>query len=81
MALNKDTLKQALIDAFSKQRSIKKDPESAAEKLAEDIARAVDDFVKSGTVSVTTEVTGSCATPSGAGTIAGTGTCSNGTIS
>lgn len=81
MALNKDLLKQALSSAFKKQRDIKSDPESAADQLAEDIAKAVDDFVKSGTVSVATTVTGTCATPAGAGTIAGSGTCSNGTIS
>lgn len=81
MALDTNTLKQSLSEAFGKQRNIKENPEDAAERLAGDIAQAILDFVKSGVVTVTTTVTGTCATPSGAGTIAGTGICSNGTIS
>ncbi len=46
--------------------------ESSFEEFAGKLADAIDSFIKSGTV--TTVVTGTCATPAGAGTIAGTGT-------
>ncbi|MBR4137839.1 MAG: hypothetical protein IKU05_05450 [Bacteroidales bacterium] len=81
MALNKAILQKAIADAFAEQRNLKSDPESAATKLADAIATAIDDYIKSGDVSVTTQVTGTCATPSGAGSIAGTGVCTNGKMS
>ncbi|MCQ2319450.1 MAG: hypothetical protein MJZ90_11120 [Bacteroidales bacterium] len=81
MALNIEKLKKDIAGAFAEQRDIKTDPASAAEKLAEALATAIDNYIKSGDVTVETQVTGTCATPSGAGTIAGTGTCTNGKMS
>lgn len=63
--LNKELLKQNLLQMF---KSRPQSDEEAADKLATIII----DFVK--TATVTTTVTGTCATPAGAGTIAGTGT-------
>lgn len=63
--LNKELLKQNLLQMF---KSKPQSDEEAADKLATIII----DFVK--TATVTTTVTGTCATPAGAGTIAGSGT-------
>ena len=56
------------------------DSDTAMENLSNEIATEVDKYISSGTVktqvdvtSVTTTVTGTCATPAGAGTIAGSG--------
>lgn len=65
MALNKAALEADLKDMFA---SRPKDDADAAKKMADIIFK----FVTSATV--TTTVVGTCATPSGAGTIAGTGT-------
>lgn len=52
--------------------------EAALQKMADEIAAAVDAYIKTATVStsVSTTVTGTCVTPTGggAGTIAGAGT-------
>lgn len=69
MALNKPALqneiKTLLQDMMNREQA-------SFDEFAERLADAVDVFVKSGTVSTT--VTGTCQTPAGAGTIAGTGT-------
>lgn len=72
MALVKETLKTGIVAAFMAQSEKKKNPEAALNDLADKLATAIDAYVKSGTVS--TVVTGACATPAGAGTITGTGT-------
>ena len=64
MALNKTALKTALENVFKKSNS----PSEAASAIAD----AIDAFVK--TASVSTSVTGTCATPAGSGTIEGAGT-------
>ena len=71
MALNKAALMAAIRQAFTDQTSKEDNGPAAIADLASKIADAVDTFVKSGTVNTT--VTGTCATPSGPGTIAGTG--------
>lgn len=68
MALVKDTLKAAIYAAFAEARTKTDDPEAAMNRLADQIATAIDTFVKSGTVS--TVVTGTCP----AGAVNGTGT-------
>ena len=65
MALNKSVLKSNLKAVFS---SRPQNDDEAAEKLAE----VIFNFVASATV--TTTVSGACETPSGPGTITGTGT-------
>lgn len=53
MALVKETLKAAILAAFAKQAAKTAEGDSpalAAEQLAEDIATAIDAFVKTGTV-------------------------------
>lgn len=84
MALNltkfKADLKTALLKAQAKNQKDGMDSDTAMENLANEIATEVDKYIRSGTVktqvdvtSVTTTVTGTCATPAGAGTIAGSG--------
>jgi hypothetical protein len=65
MALNKETLKTAIEAAFTAQVSKTDNQAGAISDLADKIAAAIDTFVKSGMV------TGTCATPAGAGTIQG----------
>jgi len=69
--LVKDTLQKAIKAAFSAQAGKEDNPDGALGDLATRLATAIDDYVKSGDVNTT--VTGTCATPAGAGTIAGTG--------
>ena len=66
--------------AQSKNQKDGIDSDTAMENLANEIATDVDKYIRSGTVktkvdmtSVSTTVTGTCATPAGAGTIAGSG--------
>ena len=84
MALNltkfKADLKTALLRDQSKNQKDGMDSDTAMENLANEIATEVDKYIRSGTVktkvdvtSVSTTVTGTCATPAGAGTISGTG--------
>ena len=84
MALNltkfKADLKTALLRAQAKNQKDGMDSDTAMENLANEIATEVDKYIRSGTVktkvdvtSVSTTVTGTCATPAGAGTISGTG--------
>ena len=84
MALNlkkfKADLKTALLKAQAKNQKDGVTTDTAMENLANEIATEVDKYIRSGTVktqvdvtSVTTTVTGTCATPAGAGTIAGSG--------
>jgi hypothetical protein len=65
MALNKNTLKTAMEAAFTAQINKTENQSASISDLADKIAAAIDTFVKSGTV------TGTCATPAGAGTING----------
>lgn len=75
MALNltkfKEDLKTALLRAQAKNQKDNVSVDTALGNLADEIATQVDAYIKTATVSTT--VTGTCATPSGAGTIAGTG--------
>ena len=84
MSLNltqfKADLKTALLRAQSKNQVDGMTIDTAMENLADEIATEVDKYIRSGTVktqvdvtSVSTTVTGTCATPAGAGTIAGSG--------
>ena len=84
MALNltkfKADLKTALLKAQAKNQKDGMDSDTSMENLANEIATEVDKYIRSGTVktkvdvtSVSTTVTGTCATPAGAGTIAGSG--------
>lgn len=72
MALVKDTLKAGILAAFKAQQKKEADPDAALNDLADKLATAIDTYIKSGTV--TTVVTGACATPAGPGTINGSGT-------
>lgn len=72
MALNKEILKTQIKDAFISQLDKEQNTLLCIDDLAGKIASAVDVYVRSAIV--TTTVTGTCATPSGAGTIVGTGT-------
>lgn len=85
MALNltqfKADLKTALLKAQAKNQKDGVTTDAAMENLANEIATEVDKYIRSGTVktqvdvtSVTTAVTGTCATPAGDGTIDGSGT-------
>lgn len=84
MSLNltkfKADLKTALLKAQVKNQKDGVTIDTAMENLANEIATEVDKYIRSGTVktqvdvtSVSTTVTGTCATPAGAGTIAGSG--------
>jgi hypothetical protein len=66
MALVKETLKTAIEAAFKAQAAKTSQPEAALSDLADRLATALDAFIKSA------QVTGTCATPAGAGTIFGT---------
>jgi hypothetical protein len=72
MALVKETLKAEIKAAFDAQSAKKENPVEALSDLADKLATAFDNYIKSATVSTT--VNGTCATPAGAGTIAGSGT-------
>ena len=65
MALVVSTLETEIKAAFDGVSDTQITPEEARRKMAVDLARAIDAYIKSGTV------TGSCATPAGPGTIAG----------
>lgn len=80
MALNLSTfktdLKAALLTAQGKNQKDGVDIDTALGNLSDAMAVEIDKYIKTATVnvtSVTTTVTGTCATPGGAGTIAGTG--------
>jgi len=66
MALNRTALESAIKAAFDAESDVEVNPAEARQRIAAKIANAIDAFVRSGTV------TGTCATPSGAGTINGT---------
>lgn len=76
MALNlakfKTNLKASLLKAQKMNQKDGVDTDTALGNLADEIATEIDAYIKTATVSTT--VTGTCATPSGAGTIQGTGT-------
>lgn len=69
MALVKEVLKTAIVKAFNDQRSKDNNPEGAIDNLADQLATAIDAYIKSGVV--TTTVTGSSAT---GGPVTGSGT-------
>ena len=73
MPLVKDTLKSGILGLLTQMRTKE---ENADEYFADQLSTMIDTYIKSATV--TTTVTGTCATPAGAGTIAGAG---NGTLS
>lgn len=84
MALNlakfKEDLKDALLEVAELNATDGTTLETAIERLANAVATEVDKYILTATVktvvdvdTVTTSVTGTCATPAGAGTIAGTG--------
>lgn len=72
LATFKKDLKTALLSAQAKNQKDGVSMDTALGNLADEIATQVDKYIKTATVSTT--VTGTCATPSGAGTIEGTGT-------
>jgi len=67
MALNREVLKKAIKNAFDSESDEQVNPSEARERIAEKLASAIENFVKSGTVS--TQVTGTCP----AGAVTGTG--------
>lgn len=69
MPLNKTQFINSLKAAFD----IDPTNVDAKDAIAEAIADNVDAYIRSMTITVNTTVTGTCATPSGPGTIAGTG--------
>lgn len=69
MPLVKDTLKTGIKSLITQMRAKE---EIDDDYFADQLATLIDTYIKSGTVNTT--VTGTCATPSGAGTIAGAGT-------
>lgn len=75
MPLNKTVLEQAIKAMFDKQAAKEQtsdDPVVSRQEMAQDLANAIDAYVKSGTVNTT--ITG--VSPSGAVTGTGTGTIS-----
>jgi UDP-N-acetylmuramyl tripeptide synthase len=78
MSLNKIALEAALIVVLTQQQTKKSDPAKSIKEIAAGIASAIDDYVRSGTVTVnvTTTVltTGSATTQTGTGQGTGTGT-------
>jgi hypothetical protein len=81
MALNRtsleETIYQALLEAFSSDKlpvDAKKDTEERYASFASDLASAIEDFVKSGTVSTNVTTVVNTSTSTGVGT--GTGTIS-----
>jgi hypothetical protein len=76
MALATAALKNSIKAAFKDQSTKTDDPVAALDDLADKLSKAVESFIKTGTVN--TSVSGACATPAGPGTITGSGT---GTIS
>lgn len=72
MALDKATLQAGIKAAFDKQKNETSDRDACLAKIAEDIANAIDTYVKSGTVATTvtgTIVSGGAVTGTGTGTI------------
>jgi hypothetical protein len=80
MALATTSLKTAIKAAFVAQSSKKDNPDAAWDDLADKISKAVETFVKSGTVTVATGIpvstAGSATAQTGATTSTGTGTIS-----
>ena len=76
MALDLDTFKgaisMALKDAAALNDKNGVQKEKALENVGEKLATAIDAYIRTATVSTT--VTGACATPAGPGTIEGAGT-------
>lgn len=74
MALNKAGLKDALKAALLAQRDITSDPLAAADRLAGDLADAIDAFVKTGEVpaGIPVSTAGSATAQTGATTANGT---------
>ena len=68
MALNKTTLATAIELAYKKQSDKKVDPEKARKEIANDIANAIDLYVKSATVSTIVATTGTAVAQTGTGT-------------
>jgi len=72
MALVKTTLTNAIFNAFKSQQSKQQNPDDALKDLADKLATAFDDYIKSGTVNTTvtgSSVSGGPVTGSGTGTI------------
>ena len=81
MALNKAILAQqfkAIFDGVSPEATGITDPDALRQKIASEMANAIDAFVKTGTVAVasgiTVSTTGTAAAQTGATTAVGTGT-------
>lgn len=74
MALNKSGLKSAIKAALLAQRNITTDPNAAADRLADDLANAIDAFVKTGEVpaGIPVSTAGSATAQTGATTANGT---------
>lgn len=78
--LKTDELTQAILTAFNKQSSNKDgktdDPAKARKEMAEDLANAIEAFVKSGTVTVDEGILLMAGSYSGSTTSTGTGSIS-----
>jgi hypothetical protein len=72
MSLVKEDLKGALKAIFNEAKTKEKNQDEVIDWVAEQFANAIDEYVRS--AKVTTDVTGTCQTPSGSGTISGKGT-------
>jgi hypothetical protein len=80
MPLVKETLKAALVQAFSDQMNKKENPEQAIDDLVSKLATAIDNYIKSATVTIAPGIlvatVGTAASQTGTTTGSGTGTLS-----
>lgn len=72
MSLNKQNLISQLTDLFNHARKFDGTHYTAEEKAIQ-LANIIDTYIKTATVNVV-NITGTCVTPQGPGTISGTGT-------
>ncbi|MBS0647397.1 MAG: hypothetical protein JSR97_12530 [Verrucomicrobia bacterium] len=68
MALDKDTLEQAILSIMDNMAAREDNPGDAREYFAEQLSNAIDAFVRSGKVDVTVTTTGTATNHTGTGT-------------
>lgn len=68
MSLNKAQLQQDLVDLFTNEQSEEVNATISVNRLAAAMATAIENYVKSGTVNVTVNTTGTAAAQTGTGT-------------
>jgi hypothetical protein len=77
MALDTATLKQEIQSAFDAESDVEVNPAEARQRIANKLGAAIEKFVKSGTVTVSSGIavstTGTAAAQTGATTATGTG--------